>query len=164
MRNFSLNVYPEADPAREDMALPALCGRVREYMKWAAALDRLAGRCALAERMGNGALVRALPFTLKRALVQAALAFPAAGSTMTFSNLGAVRLPEGMALYAAGLDVSFSPKPGFPYSCAMSTLGDDLRLTLLRSIREPLLEEQLERVFQAQGLEFSADPPCGQKE
>lgn len=75
---------------------------------------------------------------------------------MTFSYLGAVRLLEGMAPYAVGLEVSFSPKPGSPYSCAMSTLGDDLRLTLL--------EEYLERVFQAQGLGFSTEPPCGQKE
>ena len=156
MRNFSLNLYPETDPARDDMDLSALCGRIHSYMARAMEPDRLAGRCALAERIGNGALIRALPFQWKQKLVRMALNLPSAGSTMTFSNLGAVPLPEGMDAYIDALELSFTPKPESPYSCAMLTVGDDLRLTLLRTIHEPLLEPQLEQLFQQQGIGYSA--------
>lgn len=155
MRNFSLNVYPEANPAKDDMILSALCEKFHRYMADATEQKRLAGRCTLAERIGNGPLIRALPFSWKRKLVQAVQDLSFTGSTMTFSNLGIVRFPEGMAAHVAGLELAFSPKPESPYSCSMLTVDDELRLTLLRSIHEPLLEAQLETVFQKQNIHFA---------
>ena len=155
MRNFSLNVYPSVNPAGEDMSLSALCGRFHRYMEGATQTERLAGRCAVSERIGNGALIRMLPFAWKQKLVQAALRF--SGSTMTFSNLGVVRMPAAMRDHVDSLDVTFTPKPDSPYTCSMLTLKDNMRLTLLRSIREPRLETELERVFRERNIAFAAE-------
>ena len=79
--------------------------------------------------------------------MRGALDAPSAGSTLTFSSLGALSLPPQMRPYIDESPVFFSARPGSPYSCAMLTLGDTLCLTLLRTVREPLLEERLEQLF-----------------
>ena len=147
LRNFSLNVYPEIDPAKEDMELPAVCTKFRRYMEGATAVKQLAGRCTQIEKIGNAGVLKVLPVGLKRKVIQAALDLPFTGSTMTFSNMGTVGLPEELQLYVDSMKLIFSAKPEAPYSCSAITVGDSLRLTLLRTIGEPLLETQLEKLL-----------------
>lgn len=66
---------------------------------------------------------------------------------MTFSNMVVVGLPTEMKLYVSDFALTFSSKPEAPYSCAMISLEDTMNFTLLRTIKEPLLERELDRLF-----------------
>ena len=157
VRNCTLNVYPELGSAADADDTEALCRAIGRYMREAVSPKRLSGRCAQAVLAAGNPLVRALPLPLCRAVVRAGLAHGRKGSTMTFSNLGVVALPARLASHVTGVEMAFSPRPEAPYSCAAVTLGDELRLTLARGVRERRLEPRLERVLAAEGLAFSVD-------
>lgn len=147
MRNFSLNVYPEIDPAKDRMTLTDICGKVHAYMSEAVEINQLSGRCGLYSMAAYSRIMKLLPLKCKRQLVQTVLNFPLTGSSMTFSNMGVVDLSKEMEPYILDITVTFSTKPEAPYSCSILSLGDTVNLTLLRTIKEPLLENELDRLF-----------------
>ena len=116
------------------------------------------GRCGTAQAAANFPLLHWLPLSFKRRIVQGALELPSAGSTLTFSNLGAVSLSPALQGCVASLEATFLPKPGAPYTCTVITAGDDLRMTLLRTTRQAILEPQLEALFGAQNLMYWTKP------
>lgn len=148
-RNCTLNVYPQISPGTDSMDMASVCKTVRKYMQEALRTERLAGRCAASDLAGSSAPVKMLPVKFKKWIVQNALDLPHTGSTITFSNMGAVSVPEHLQEYITDLDVIFTAKPESPYSCSAVTLGDRLKITFLRTIREPLLERQFERIVSA---------------
>lgn len=145
--NFTLNVYPEFDMERGGGTLRSLCAQMRHSMERATAKDQLAGRCASSALAGESWPMRLLPVGVKRFIVRRGLEAAENGSTLTFSNLGAVRLPEAMQSEVAELGFAFSAKPEAPYSCSVISTGDTLCLSLARAIREPVLEAQLEALL-----------------
>lgn len=54
--------------------------------------------------------------------------------------------------YLADLDVIFTAKPEAPYSCSAVTLGNKLKITFLRTIREPLLEQQFDKIVSKEDI------------
>lgn len=155
LRNFSLNVYPEVNPARDDMELSAICTKIHRYMERTTAADQLAGRCSQVEKIGNSSIVKLLSVAWKSRIIQAVLSLPFIGSTITFSNMGVVSLPEELQPHVDDMKMVFSAKPESPYSCTAITVGDNLRLTLLRTIGEPLLEKQLEKLLTDLNISFA---------
>lgn len=67
---------------------------------------------------------------------------------MTFSNLGVWQIPNTMKPYIKQCSVVFSPKPTTPYSCGLVSIGNNLTLTLTRSIKEPLLESRILQILE----------------
>lgn len=158
VRNFSLNVCLPLLPAQLGRDLPHLCGTLHQALQTATTPRRLAGRCGTAQAAANFPLLHWLPLSFKRRIVQGALELPSAGSTLTFSNLGAVSLSPALQGCVASLEATFLPKPGAPYTCTVITAGDDLRMTLLRTTRQAILEPQLEALFGAQNLMYWTKP------
>lgn len=154
MRNFTMNVYPEADPFTESMELSAICMKFHRYMEQSLSTSLLAGRCADAETLSGSVLLSLLPLSVKRWLVQTGLDCPITGSSMTFSNMGNIVLPEGMKLYVDNLGMIFSTKPECPYSCSLISLGNKMNLTFLRTLEEPLLEMQFEKLLQDKKISY----------
>lgn len=155
-RNFTLNVYPELSPSMDGIDLPTLCAKLHAYMKTAIKPERLAMRCAACDKAGRLVSVKTLPITVKRWLVQSVLDSPFTGGTMTFSNMGAVCMPEELKNQITDLEVVFSAKPETPYSCSAISIDDKMKLTLLRTIKEPLLESQLEKIFLTQNINIKS--------
>ena len=153
-RNCTLNVYPELPYLTEDPDVQLVCKRFRSYMATATRPEKLAARCLLMSRLGGSGLANALPVSFRRRLVRGVLNSPFTGGTMTFSNMGAVSMPEALREHVIELGMAFSARPEAPYSCSVISLGDRMRLTLLRTTQEPLLEGRIERVMFAQGIDF----------
>ena len=114
----------------------------------------MAGQCASAAKIYELKIMKILPVSIKKWLVQTVLALPVTGNSLTFSNLGAVFLPEELKAHIAGLSMAFSTKPESPYSCSAISIGDKLCLSFLRTIKEPVLETQFEKILRCQGLRF----------
>ena len=153
MRNFTSNASLEAAP-EETGDIARLCVQFHQIIQAAAEPERLAGQCASAAKIYELKIMKILPVSIKKWLVQTVLALPVTGNSLTFSNLGAVFLPEELKAHIAGLSMAFSTKPESPYSCSAISIGDKLCLSFLRTIKEPVLETQFEKILRCQGLRF----------
>lgn len=154
--NFSFVVYPEFDP-RSEMDMQSLCAHIRRYMRTATDLKRLAGRCNLIAKAER--LSRHLSFATQRRIVNANLDAPSAGGSMTFSNLGVLSFSDRIDRHIKNLTLSFSAKPNSPYSCSLLTFGETTSMTLLRQIKEPVLEEEIEQIFHFLGVHYQKEQP-----
>lgn len=153
MRNFTLNVNLEASPG-EIGDFPTMCRKLQHDMRMAIKPEQLAGQCAAAAGMCDCGIVKRLPISMKKRLVQTGLDFSLSRNSMTFSNMGATLWPEELKIHVEALEMVFSAKPEAPYSCGVISINDNMQLTLLRTIKEPVLERQLERILSDQHINF----------
>ena len=63
-------------------------------------------------------------------------------STMTFTNLGVVNLPEEMHPYVNKIDCFLSPRAGSPYNCAMIVFKDQIALNFSSFNKNTEVEEE----------------------
>lgn len=153
MRNFSLNASLETTP-KETEDLLELCSMFRQQMQSAVKTEKLAGQCTSVSKICDSGIVKSLPLPIKKWLVQTGLDLPSSGSSLTFSNMGEILWPEELKSHVEALEMVFSTKPGTPYSCAAISINGKMRLTLMRTILEPVLEQQLESILQVRRISF----------
>ena len=73
-------------------------------------------------------------------------------STLSISNLGVVKLPDGMAEYIERFDFVLSVQSDAPYNSGVISFGDKLHISLIRDIKEPRLETALYHVLRDEGI------------
>lgn len=154
MRNFVLNVYPEINSQTNTLNLPAVCKQIHQYMKNATDMKQLSGRCTSSTFVCDSFLMDIMPLSIKKRIVRTTLDFPFTGSSMTFSNLGVITLPSEMRSHIMDFGIVFSAKPETPYSCSLISLDEAMNLTFLRTIKEPLLEFQLEQILRKLNINY----------
>lgn len=159
IRNFTLNVCPEMEPEK-DSDISQICNKFNKYMKSATQTVQLAGQCAAATKICDFGIVKTLPISIRKWLVQAMLDLPFTGSSMTFSNMGAVLLPTEMVVHVKKFEMAFSAKPDAPYSCAAISMNDEMNLTFLRTIKEPTLEKHFENLLNNLKIRFEKTTNC----
>ena len=81
---------------------------------------------------------------------------------MSFSNLGAVKVPDEMAKYIERFDFILGVQAEAPYNCGMLSYGDRVYINLKRNIKDAELERHFFAVLQELGL--SATVESNQKE
>lgn len=97
--------------------------------------------------------VKIMPLFLKNIIMKAV--FDAVGerkSCLSFSNLGAIKLPEVMYDYVERMDFILGVQATSPYNCGCLSFGDDLHINFIRNIRQPELERHFYQVLHEQGL------------
>ncbi|MBQ4342605.1 MAG: hypothetical protein IJC38_01820, partial [Erysipelotrichaceae bacterium] len=67
--------------------------------------------------------------------------FDESNSSLTFTNLGSVNLPEIMHPYVEKIDCYLSPRTGSPYNCAMIAYRDYVSLNFSSFNRNNALEK-----------------------
>lgn len=153
MRNFTLNISLETWP-KDTANLIGLCAKFHQYMQSAVKPEKLADQCASISKLCDSGIVRGLPLSVKKWFVQMGLDSPLSANTLTFSNMGAVLWPEQLKSRVEALGLAFSTKPEAPYSCSAISINGTMNLTLARTIVEPVLERQLEKILCAQNIAF----------
>ncbi len=146
LRNFILNVYPEIKPKKEDMGLLEISKKIHEYVKKHTDIELLAGRCASSNKIFDTNFIKMVPLSIKKAFIQLGFNIHSR-STMTFSNIGIIPFDEEMDKYISDFEVIFSAKPGAPYSGTITSFKDITKITLLRTIKESLLEDKFKEVL-----------------
>jgi len=71
--------------------------------------------------------------------------FGESNSTLTFTNLGVVKLPEQMYPYVHKIDCFLSPRSGSPYNCAMIAYRDQVSLNFSSFNHDELVENSVFR-------------------
>jgi len=144
LRNFSLFVIPEIDPRLGKYSFDEILQIVRETLITQTnekAISRYLARNVGGQRNW---LVRIIPLFFKKLLMP--FLYTRMGENLcsgTLSNLGLVKLPEGMAKEVEQIDFILATNPINKVGCAVCSFGDKLVVNFSRNIHEA----DVERLF-----------------
>ncbi|NLU52071.1 MAG: hypothetical protein GXX10_04300 [Clostridiaceae bacterium] len=144
LRNFSLFVIPEIDPRLGKYSFEEILQIVRETLITQTnekAISRYLSRNVGGQRNW---LVRTTPLFLKKLLMP--FLYTRMGENLcsgTLSNLGLIRLPEGMAKEVEQIDFILGTNPINKTGCGVCGYGDKLVINFARNIHE----SEVERLF-----------------
>lgn len=144
LRNFALYITPGVDPRMGDYTFDEILGAVHHQMGSELTAKQLSARLTTNVRSEKHPALKIMPLFLKN--VGMKLAYRMVGerfSSITISNLGAVRLPEEMCDFVERADFVLGAQAFNPHNCGVVSYDGKLFISIIRNIKEPTLE----RVF-----------------
>ena len=151
LRNFSMYCSIRLHPVEItglDAILPKLCAQVNEGTS-KASLDRT---MTLSRKLVR--YLRFIPLIVKRPLAYLIYGKLSDGVfTTTFSNLGAISLPEQMQPYVEKFDIVLGPPIRNRAVCSMCSYGDRAVFTIVKNTALPVFENALYAQLVKLGLE-----------
>lgn len=141
LRNFILYVLPTLEPEDHDKPLQALLHNFSAQIQSQTEPERLAAIMAYNVKTQNAWYFRYLPLSVKLALMRLIYRyFGESNSSLTFTNLGNVHLPEEMRPYVTSMDVTLTPRVHSPYNCAIISYNGLLSINISRFPQDSELE------------------------
>ncbi|MBR2343561.1 MAG: alpha/beta hydrolase fold domain-containing protein [Clostridia bacterium] len=165
LRNFVLYSTPGVDPRLGEYSLEELCNIVHHKMSLDITKKNMSARIYTNVKDEENMALKLAPLFLKNIVMK--LVFLAVGekkSTLSVSNLGAAKLPEEMKPYVKELDFILSVQQHAPYNAGIISYGDELRMNIIRNIKEPRLEMALYRVLRECGIHVKVQSNDGSLE
>lgn len=142
MRNFIETIFVTMHDHDTNKSLKELCAQFRNEMKQRLTKEHLSGLVKAHVDAQTSLLFRMIPRAVKYFAFKAGYAFfGESNSSITFTNLGVVNLPEAMHPYISKIDCYLSPRTGSPYNCAMITYRDQVSINFSRYNHKKELEE-----------------------
>ena len=158
LRNFVLYFTPEIHPGMGLYTFPEICKSVHHQMGAEVTPQRMGARITTNVNSERALIIKLMPLFIKNAVMK--MVFNAVGerkSCFTFSNLGAVTLPDEMAPYVERFDFVISPQAHAPHNCAAISYGDTLAVNFIRDTVEATLEAQFYDVLRRQGIHVKVE-------
>jgi hypothetical protein len=153
LRNFVLYSTPHIDPRLGEYSFEELCRIVYHRMCLDISEKNMSARIYTNVRDEERMLLKITPLFLKNIVMKIVfMLFGEKKSTLTMSNLGAVKLPSPMEDYVDRLDFILSVQSTAPYNASIISYKDNLNLSIIRNIKEPRLEKALYRVLKENGI------------
>lgn len=116
----------------------------KDEMKSQLNVEHLGGMIKSHVSLQQSVLFKMIPTKLKYVAFKLGYGvFGESNSTMTFTNLGVVNLPEEMHPYVNKIDCFLSPRAGSPYNCAMIVYKDQLALNISSFNKNTEVEDEL---------------------
>lgn len=142
LRNFALYGLPTMESNQKDWDLQQLCRSFDRQIKEHFTKENLAAMSAYNVRMQNAWFFRMLPRGLKMAAMRIGYRFfGESNSSLTFTNLGGVRLPEELASHVRDFRLYMTPRQGSPYGCTILSFGDTLTVNISKFTDDQELED-----------------------
>jgi NRPS condensation-like uncharacterized protein len=158
LRNFALYFTPEIHPGMGTYTFDDICKSLHHQMGVEVTPQRMRARITKnvdSEKMG---IVKIMPLFVKNIVMK--MVFDAVGerkSCFTFSNLGAVQLPEEMKPYISRFGFVLSPQASAPYNTSAISYGDTLAINFIRNTQEPTLEAHFHDVMRRLGIRMKVE-------
>lgn len=164
LRNFAMYTTPEIFPRLGTYDFDEICRLVHHRMGLDITDKHMSTMIATNIYSERILAVRIIPLFLKNLIMKAI--FDSVGerkSCISLSNLGQVRLPEAMQPFVERFDFILGVQATAPYNCGVVSYGNDLRLSLIRNTREPLLEKHFFRVLQQHNIPVQVQSNRGER-
>jgi hypothetical protein len=153
MRNFFLTPPIEFDPRLGSYSLEEIFPKVRHFLR-----NEITDKRLLLQQIGRNIrgeshpLVRIMPLFIKNMVLGSIYKSGMKKVTTSFSNLGLIRLPEGMTKHVKKITFIPPPNAGFTIASGAVSYGDDLSITFGRLTRWNYLELAFFSTLRKQGL------------
>lgn len=158
LRNFVLYCTPGVDPQLGKYELEEIIRETHHQMSLEVSAKKMASRIYSNVKMEQMKLVRILPLFIKNFFMK--LVYDLTGekkSCITMTNLGVVKVPDEMAPHIRRFGVTLGVQRTSPNNCAMISYGGKLYISLIRSIKEPVLEQKFLLKLRDMGLHIKVE-------
>ncbi|MBR5539619.1 MAG: hypothetical protein IKU61_06940 [Clostridia bacterium] len=158
LRNFALYVTPGIDMRLGEYTFDEVCKIVHHQMQLGVTEKNMAAMIATNVKDEKPLLLRMTPLFIKNIVMK--MIFDAVGekkSCFSFSNLGICRVPDEFSKYVERISFVIGVQASAPYNLSAITYKGRLELSVIRNIKEPLLERELYRVLRGLGLHAIAE-------
>lgn len=158
LRNFALYTTPGVDPRLGEYTFDELCQIVHHRMALDISEKNMSARIQTNVKDEERMLLKLTPLFLKNIVMKTI--FMLVGekkSTLSISNLGAIKLPSPMEDYVDRFDFVLSVQSTAPYNAGLLSYKDKLNLSLIRNIKEPRLEKALYNVLKECGIHVKVE-------
>lgn len=153
LRNFALYVTPEINQRMGEWSFDEILESVHHQMKLTITEKEMRSRITTNVNSEKSVLVKIMPLFLKNIAMKAV--YNAVGekkSCLSLSNLGNVRLPDGMEQYVERMDFVLGTQATTSYNCGMLSYKGTLYINFIRKANEPVLERAFYEVLREQGV------------
>ena len=153
LRNFAMYTIPELDPRLGDFSFEEICNIIKHKMGLEVTAKHMGGVIATNVNDEKNPLVRLIPLPIKNAVMKAV--FDTVGekkSCLSFSNLGAIKIPEIMQGYINRFDVILGVQANAPYNCGIVSYGNTIYINFIRNTKEPDLERHFFKALKELGI------------
>ncbi len=158
LRNFALYTTPGVDPRLGEYSFEELCHIVHHRMCLDISEKNMRSRIYTNVKDEENILLKLTPLFLKNIVMRTVfLLFGEKKSTLSVSNLGAVKLPDPMNEYVERMDFVLSVQSNAPYNASVISYKDNLSLSIIRDIKEPRLEYALYKVLRDEGIHVKVE-------
>lgn len=136
LRNFFCVVNVEVY-CKRDMTFDEIGKIVKEEIKNKVNKEYLDSEIIKNNKLERNILIKLIPLYLKNILLSYGFdIFGENKKTITFSNLGNIDIPDDMNKYIDNSEVILYPTKKSPINCSASSIGDNLTITFIRTIKE----------------------------
>ena len=165
MRNFIGYAYVGVDPKFGKYGFDELCYIIAGQMKEQATKERQAAMIRTNVNDESGLLIRSVPLFVKNIVIKAIYDHSGENKTcFSFSNLGAVNLPEEYTGYVNRMDFVLGPQSASPYNVSALTYNGKLYLNVTRNSREPVFENAIYKVLRELNLPHTVESNTRERE
>lgn len=152
LRNFILYALPTMEPEETGLSIRQLAEKFSDQIKAHLQKENLAGIIAYNVKTQASPLFKILPSNLKCGLMRLAYRFfGESNSSITFTNLGNIALPEVMVPYVQSIRLTMTPRARSPYNCGMFSYNGNFFINICRfpeaSQLEQIFYEKLQHVL-----------------
>lgn len=158
LRNFVLYITPGITPRMGDYTFEETLKSVHHQMGMELTDKQMGSRITANVRAEQSLLLKIMPLFVKNLAMK--MAFNLVGekkSCLSFSNLGAVTLPESMHPYVTRMDFVLGAQATRPNNCGVLSYGGKLYISFIRNIREPTLEHRFFTFLVKNGLHVTIE-------
>jgi hypothetical protein len=153
LRNFVLCAAPGIDPRLGEYSFDEVCDTVSHQMKLQITEKNMRAMITTNVNSEKNPFIRIAPLFIKNIVMK--MVFNAVGERkgcFSFSNLGAVNMPEEFTSHVKRMDFVLGPQATAPYNVSAITYGERLNLNVTRNISEPVLEREIYALLRELGI------------
>ena len=144
LRNFSHFIMIDIDPRKGHWTFEEICSSVHHQMGLQLTRKEMMAEISNNVTILRNPVFRLIPLGIKNLMMRLSYwIFGTNTSCLSISNLGAVAVPDEMKPFVARFHMQLDAHKGGPYSCAVVSFGDELTVSMTRSIQD----DRLERYF-----------------
>ena len=158
LRNFALYTTPGIDTRMGRYSFEEVLKIVHHHMGMENTKKQMASKIATNVNSERMLIVKILPLFIKNFVMKTI--YNMVGeikSSITLSNLGAVKLPDEMVPFVDRMDFVLGPQATCPNNCGVISFGGKLYISFLRTIKEPELEREFFCYLKKLGLNIKIE-------
>lgn len=163
--NFFSNIYISLRMDAPGLTFEEVLAEVKRQFEANLNRDAMLEKISYTVGSGYSPFIRAVPLVVKKLVLRLIFIQSSKSSTIGFSNVGKVSLPEPFAPYVAGAHVLLSTVPREPMKCAACSQGDTFTISLTsilkcmdlqRAVVCKLAEDGLAVTIETNGVDYES--------
>lgn len=158
--NFFSNIFISLDFTPKDggeYSFEDLLQEVKKQFEQKVTKEAMLERISYTVGSRVNPFLRIMPLPLKNVALRTVYEMSAGSSTMGFSNLGRISMPEQFMPYITGTSIMLHPTSREPIKCTAASIGEHLTFTITSMMRSMKIQRAMVRRMSQDGLDVTIE-------